>query len=143
MFSGTSTIDASTVQAYLETAYHVHVQPTFALHIGEQSTALALLHRTHGVDCSAYITAWNPYSEATDARTNAQLQLSLMKAIEGLCLAVVPGIGQHPSSHWPGEESLLVLGLDRPRATALGEQFRQNAIVWTGPDAVPDLVLLR
>ena len=143
MFSDTSIIDASTVQAYLETAYHVHAQPTFALHIGEHSAALALLHNTHGVDCSAFITAWNPYSEATDAQENAQHQQALVRSIQGMNLQALPGLGQHPSSQWPGEESFLLSGLDLPRARALGEQFGQNAIVWAGPDAVPNLVLLR
>jgi hypothetical protein len=28
-------------------------------------------------------------------------------------------------------------------AQALGREFRQNAIVWAGPDAIPRLILLR
>lgn len=143
LFSDTSIIDANTVQAYLETAYHVHARPPFALHIGQHSAALTLLHRTHGVDCSAFITAWNPYSKPTVAQENARLQQALVQSIQGMHLQALPGLGQHPSSQWPREESFLVLGLDLTRAKALGEQFGQNAIVWAGPDAVPNLVLLR
>ncbi len=35
------------------------------------------------------------------------------------------------------------LGLPLEEARALGNEFEQNAIVWSGPDAVPKLILLR
>ena len=143
MFSDATHIDASTVQAYLETDYTVHTQTPFALHIGELSTQLASLHRAHGVNCSAFITAWNPHSEVTDAQANAQHQQALLQHIHELSLQALPGVGQHPSNQWPGEESYLVLGLDLPHAKEIGNQFRQNAIVWAGADAVPALILLR
>jgi hypothetical protein len=52
-------------------------------------------------------------------------------------------MGQHPSNKWPGEEIFLVLGLYFEAAKALGERFGQNAIVWCGIDAVPQLIVLR
>ncbi|TAL78491.1 MAG: DUF3293 domain-containing protein [Burkholderiaceae bacterium] len=44
---------------------------------------------------------------------------------------------------WPGESSFLVLGLDAERAAALGNQYRQNAVLCCDERAVPRLVLLR
>jgi len=41
------------------------------------------------------------------------------------------------------ERSVFAYGMDKASACALGRQFRQDAIVWVGPDAVPQLVLLR
>jgi hypothetical protein len=35
------------------------------------------------------------------------------------------------------------LGISRQQAMDLGDRLEQNAIVWCGPDAVPELVLLR
>jgi hypothetical protein len=35
------------------------------------------------------------------------------------------------------------LGVTRRAAQALGRQFEQNAIVWAGAAAVPELILLR
>ena len=55
----------------------------------------------------------------------------------------IDGIGCDPSGCWPGEASCLVLGLSIDIARALGTEFEQNAIVWCGADAVPELVLLR
>ena len=143
MFSDATYIDANTVQAYLETEHTVQVQPPFALHIGELSTQLASLHLEHGVSCNAFITAWNPHSEFTDVQSNARHQQALLQQIQELSLQALTGIGQHPSNQWPGEESYLVLGLDLQYAKEIRNQFRQNAIVWAGADAVPARILLR
>jgi hypothetical protein len=35
------------------------------------------------------------------------------------------------------------LGLSLEAAKALGKKYDQNAVVWCGPDAIPELVLLR
>jgi len=41
------------------------------------------------------------------------------------------------------EPSLLVFGLPLETAGPLGKKLDQNAIVWCGGDAVPELILLR
>ncbi|WP_454719494.1 MULTISPECIES: DUF3293 domain-containing protein [Cupriavidus] len=147
MFHG-SRIDPALIQAYLETRYHVRGNAPLTLAIGVPSPALAALHAAAGVDCSAFVTAWNPYSRpqpdpAANARRNAARQQRLARELAGLGLAAIDGIGQHPSGGWPGEESLLVLGLALDAARALGARHGQNAIVWSGADAVPRLILLR
>jgi len=53
------------------------------------------------------------------------------------------GIGQHSSNGWIGEKSYLVFGLTLDDAKALGTRLEQNAIVWSGADAIPQLILLR
>ena len=53
------------------------------------------------------------------------------------------GMGEHPSGQWPGEPSFLILGLPLDAAKQLGARHEQNAIVWCGTDAVPQLILLR
>jgi hypothetical protein len=55
----------------------------------------------------------------------------------------IPGIGVHPTGEWRGEPSYLVPGLSREAAEELGRQFEQNALIWSGADAVPELLLLR
>lgn len=142
LFSSTA-IDRATVQAYLETEYLVIPPDIAVLRIGERNNALAGLHRRHGVEASAFITAWNPYSRATSDEINAQRQQAFAHELQRLGLAYLTGIGQHPSNQWPGEPSFLVLGASLDDAKALGTQHEQNAIVWSGSDAVPQLVLLR
>ena len=41
------------------------------------------------------------------------------------------------------EESFLVYGLTLEAAKALGTRLEQNAFIWSGEDAVPQLILLR
>ena len=53
------------------------------------------------------------------------------------------GLGEHPTNGWPGEASYLIFGLTLEAAKMLGMRLEQNAIVWTGADTVPQLVLLR
>jgi hypothetical protein len=49
----------------------------------------------------------------------------------------------HRSNHLSGEASYLIFGLTLEAAKALRTRLEQNAIVWTGADAVPQLILLR
>jgi hypothetical protein len=111
--------------------------------VGKASAELLAAHARQGVDCSAYLTAWNPFSRETDDATNAARQTDLVDALSRLGLDCMPGLGRHPSNDWPGEDSVLALGLGLDDAMALGMRFEQNALVWSGADAVPQLILLR
>jgi hypothetical protein len=142
-FVSASTISLDTIQAYRQTHYHVCVQPAFTLSIAQPSAELLGLHQAHHVQSSAFITAYNPYSQPTNIDDNQQRQQALLQQLHAAGYTVLPGIGQHPSNNWPSEESCLVLGLGREEASALGMQQEQNAIVWCGPDGIPELVLLR
>ena len=137
-----STIDATTLQAYRETDYRVRAEPPFALRIDAPCPALAAEHARRGVRCSAYVTACNPLGRPLEADANAALHAALVRVLHERGLPFLEGIGQHPSNGWPGETSCLVFGPSREAAAALGEELRQNALVWSGPDAVPRLVLL-
>ena len=138
-----TSIPADTVQAYRETEYRVCGEPAFVLRIGQPSHELLELHQTSQVQCSAFITAYNPYSQPLQASENEQRQVALIQQLLGAGYTALRGVGQHPSNEWPGEESCLVLGIDRGAAKALGDQYEQNAIVWCGPDVVPELLLLQ
>lgn len=142
MFSD-SDIPRDVIQAYLETHYHVHGNAPTSLKVGEANAALASLQETAGAACSAFITACNPFSEKADAALNVERQQALAHALRQRGLSFIDGIGQHPTNGWPGEASFLVLGLTLEDARTLGTQHGQNAIVWSGADAVPQLILLR
>ncbi len=142
LFSDTA-IDRDTVQAYLETEYRVSAPTAITLRIGQANAELAHLHRRHGVSASAFITAWNPFSRATSDEVNRERERALARELQHLGLTCFDGLGQHPSNQWPGEPSFLILGTALEDARALGIRHEQNAIVWCGSDAVPQLVLLR
>ena len=138
-----SVIDAGLIQAFRETHYQVHGAEPFTLRVDEPSTALAAAHKRFRTDCSAYITACNPFSEDVGAASNAQRHADLGLELARRSLAYVEGISQHPSNQWPGESSYLIFGLKLEAAKTLGRALKQNAIVWSYADAVPRLILLR
>ncbi|WP_310387910.1 DUF3293 domain-containing protein [Roseateles sp.] len=141
-----SIIGSGLVQAYRETEYRVHGDEAFTLKVGQASPALAAAHKRYGVDCSAYITAWNPLGEDHEIAVNTQRNAELAAELAQLSLASIEGIegiGQHPTSQQPGEASFLIFGMTLEEVQALGESWEQNAIVWTGANAVPQLIMLR
>lgn len=141
--SKATAIAESLVQAYVETDYVVHTQPAITLRVNEQSPQMMKLHKQHRVACSAFITAFNPYSQSCTPEVNVSRQQELISELKVRSLKLIEGVGQHPSNAWSGEPSLLVLGLSLEAAKILGRRFEQNALVWIGTDGVPELVLLR
>jgi hypothetical protein len=95
------------------------------------------------VDCSAFITAFNPWSKSLSEVENAGRHEGLLKVLRARSLRWIDGVGIHPSNQWPGEVSVLILGLSLAAAKVLSEDFEQNAFVWNGVDTRPQLVLLR
>ncbi len=138
-----SIIDVATVQAFRETEYRVHGDEPFTLKVGETCLALVDAHKRHRVDCSAYITAANPHSQTLDDHANAERHAALGREISQRSLASIEGTGLHQANQLPGEASHLIFGLTLEAAKTLGTRLEQNAIVWTGADAVPQLILLR
>lgn len=138
-----SAIDAATLRAYRETHYRVLGDTPVTLRIDQPSAALAALHQAHGVDCSAFITAANPFSQRCDDDANARRQQALAQELSALGWRTIEAAGEHPDNDWPAEPSFLVPGLPLAEARALGDKYQQNAVVWSGADAVPRLVLLR
>ncbi len=138
-----SIIHPDTIRAYEETHYCILGENPFTLMIGVAERLLADLHRAHRVECSAYVTAVNPFSRAIDAAKNADRQATLEDEIRRTGFDYVRGVGRHPSGTWPGEPSILILGMPMEDAKVLGVRHEQNAIVWCGSNAVPQLILLR
>ncbi len=138
-----SAIDPRTVQAYLETEYRVHGEMGFTLRVGPASADLLSAHKRQKAECSAFLTACNPFSEPFDPAANAARQAALAKELTRRSLFFLTGIGQHPSNEWPGEDSFLVFGLTLEAAKVLGSKFEQNGFVWNGADAIPQLIWLR
>jgi hypothetical protein len=138
-----SVIGSGLVQAYRETEYKVHGDEPFTLKVEQGSPALSAAHKRHGVDCTAFITAWNPLGVAQEEAVNIQRNAELSAELRKRNLASIEGIGQHPTSQRPGEASYLIFGLTLPKAKALGTRWAQNAVVWSGANAVPQLIMLR
>jgi len=131
------------IQAYRETEYRVLGGQPFTLRVGLVSADLLAAHKRHRVDCSAFLTACNPFSRRPGDSANANRQAALASELARRGLAFAAGIGKHPSNDWPGEDSFLVFGLNLEAARALGARFEQNGFIWSSADGVPQLILLR
>ena len=136
-------IHPATLRAYQQSEYRVFSAVPAILKVDEPSAQLVILHEAYQTDCSAFVTACNPLGELLPDAINAQHQASLAAELTRRGLVMIPGVGQHPTGAWPGEPSFWVPGLNRVAACDLGCDFRQNAIIWAGADAVPELILLR
>lgn len=128
------------LQAFKETDYILHSEPPFAMRIGQACPELMTLMAQHKAQSAAFITAWNPWSQALPDAENEARQNTLKAQLSQRGLPFVDGIGQHPSNNWPGEPSVLILGLDREAAKALAKAHEQHAFVWVGSDGVAELV---
>ena len=137
-----SSLDPALLQAYRETLYTVR-EPALTLRIGVACEPLRALHGRFGVECSAFVSACNPFSLRLDAAGNAARHRALLQALAAEGWRFLEGAGRHPSNGWPAEPSALVLGLPLEASRALGQRHAQNALVWCGADAVPALILLR
>ncbi len=140
----TTAIPDELVAAYSATEYRVisddHI---FVLRIGKRSDELARKFVLTGQDGATFITAENPFSQAASAEENAANQANLYRDLAATGAVIMEGAGQGKDPAWPAEASYLAIGIPREKACELGRKYRQNAIVWIGSDAVPELVLLR
>ena len=136
-------IPSDLIEAYRTTHFTVLEPRPLTLRVDHHSAELAELFKEMGVSSAGYLTAWNPYSAETSAADNEAAQLSLIRSLSLEGYPTLKALGVDPAGEWPGEESVFVPGLDLERAKSLGVEFGQNAIVWAGSDAVPQLVLLR
>lgn len=138
-----STIPLETIAAYRATHYRVIDQVPFALEIGRPNQLLRRLYKKYDLHSAAFLTAWNPFSRPTSEADNRTAQASLESALSQNSLPVIAGEGVDPTGEWPGEPSVLALGLALEAASNLGVRYLQNAIVWADQDANPQLILLR
>ena len=137
-------IAAEKVRAYRATDYRLgHTTQDIVLAPGLRSDRLAALFASKSVTCGAFLTAFNPLGTQKSDTANDLAHAQLATVLTGLGLKFIEGSGSEEGTHWPTEKSLFALGLSRERAISIGRQFDQDAIVWVGDSAVPELVLLR
>ena len=140
----TTRIHPDKVRAYLATDYRLgHTPQDIVLTIGQRSERLAALFAGKGLHCGAFITAYNPRGTVQADAANDKAHAQLAAKLAELGLQVIEGSGSEEGTDWPAEKSYFALGLALEPAKAIGIHFDQDAIVWVGPDAVPQLILLR
>ena len=140
----TTQIHPDKVRAFLATDYRLgHTAQDIVLTIGQRSERLAALFAAKGVNCGAFLTAYNPRGTLQPEAANHLAHAQLATQLEQLGHEVIEGSGSEEGTDWPAEKSYFALGLALEPAKAMGTHFDQDAIVWVGADAVPQLILLR
>lgn len=139
-----TSIPSDKIAAYRATHYRVGVgSESFTLFIDIRSDAVTRLYEKTGYSCGVFITAFNPFGQAQSVEANEVAQSRLEGDLRALDSHLVAGVGADPSGTWPEEESFFALGIDKNTARQLGQRFYQDAVIWIGPDAIPQLLLLR
>ena len=88
------------------------------------------------------MTAWNPRTEPTAPEVNRAAQARLEAELQAAGHRFLRGEGVDPTGSWPGEPSVLVLGISGADAQRLARAYGQNAIVVAGKDAVARAVMV-
>lgn len=146
-----SRVEAALIRAYRGARYCVSAAPgeggPFALQVDVPSARLLALLARHRVSEAAYLTACNPKSEQLTDAENRRRMARLDAELRASGCVVIPGRGEDAAAkakrRWPGEPSMLALGMNEAEASRLGKAFGQNAVLHTGRDGAPRLVLLR
>jgi uncharacterized protein len=125
------------IKAYEKALYAVQDGPV--LRIGEPSAALDTLLDVQAAATAAFVTAANPRGEQ---RSHAENEAAMRALRASLAWPYLPGEGSDPEGRWSPEPSVLVLGISRADAEALGRRLEQNAIVFVDKGAAPELVLM-
>ena len=135
-----SEVSDDLIDAYIATNFNVHTDPPFTLKIGDASRQIRNLLEEHKCRTAAYVTAWNPYGKALNDAENKERNKALKSSLSDK-YRVYEGLGTDPLGEWPGEESFLILGINRQNTMDLGTEFEQNAVVFI-EDGVPELIML-
>jgi hypothetical protein len=136
-------ISTAVIEAYKTACFRVLIEDGFILRLEEVNHQLVSLFDKNQVESATFITAYNPFSQPTTEHENIATQAEMQAEITSLNLSSYPGQGEDPTGQWPGEVSTLVMGMGLEEAMVLGVKYQQNAIIWIGRDAKPQLILLR
>lgn len=132
------------VQAYLAAEYRIgDALGDIILKIGQHSRGVAELFARNYMTSGAFLTAFNPHGTLQSDAANELAHKQLADRIYSLGLHAIEGVGSDEKGDWPAEKSYFALGLDLATAKVIGTHFDQDAIVWVGADATPQLIRLR
>lgn len=123
-------MDARLEDAYRATTYWVETPERWiALRVGEASEPLDRLLGPH--ESWALVTADNPRSVPLPPEENRKRRCALRAEVRWPSFPTVAVADPQPGAEpWPPELGLLLLGIGRKEALALGRRHEQNAILF-------------
>ena len=129
---------------YAATRYRAEVAGRWlVLHPGRHEPMADAALARYGARGAAFVTACNPLGRRAPRPVNRRALARLIAWLRGRGLAFAEGDGKGDDGAWPAEPSLLVFGLRRTMAAALGRRLRQNAVVFIRRGRPAELLALR
>ena len=130
------------IAAYEKALYVVFGVPELVLRIGEPNPDLDALLQAEGAASAAFVTAANRHGERRSAWDNQMATAALHQTQTDAGYVCYAGEGRDPRGRWEAEPSMLIVGISRADAEAVGRVFEQNAVVFVEKGGAPELVVL-
>lgn len=135
-------IDPRLIAAYERAIYAVFASPGVEFRVGEASDIVDAMMAMSHVSCAAFVSSANTRGVATPENERRLADYLLRSQLDGLKYRVFQGEGRDPEGKWNAEPSVLIMGIPRAEAEALGRRLEQNAIVFIEKGRAPELVVL-
>ena len=139
-------LDPALRSAYERAVYVVFASPGVEFRVGEPSDILDAMMAMSHVSCAAFVSSANTRGVATPENERRLADYLLRSQLDGLNetgkYRVFQGEGRDPEGKWNAEPSVLIMGIPRAEAEALGRRLEQNAIVFIEKGRAPELVVL-
>ena len=107
-----SKVPNETLAAYMATHFIVSTNPSITLLIGEHSSSLGSMLGSD-VAGAAFITAYNSKGVLLSGAENTERHKMLLADLALQGYEFIEGEGVDANGEWPGEISVLVLGINR------------------------------
>ena len=136
-----SEVSEDVINSYQQMNFQISSAEGFIVQIGQFSSMLRQLHKHHGCDTSAIITAWNRLGEPLLDDENHHKNEALKRLVTDRYV-IVTAVGVDTKGVRPAEPAFLILGISRYDAMQIGKSFEKNAIIFNEAD-IPELIILR
>jgi hypothetical protein len=139
-------LDPALRAAYERAVYVIYGSPPVEFRVGEPSDVLEAMLSMHHATSAAFVSSANTRGVATPENERRLADYLLRGQLDGLEASpkyrVFQGEGRDPDGAWTAEPSVLIMGIPRAEAEALGRRLEQNAIVWIEKGRAPELAVL-
>ncbi len=140
-------LDPALRAAYERAVYAIFASPGVEFRIGERSDVLDAMMTMNRVRCAAFVSSATNRGMASPENERRLADFLLSGQLDNLqhpaCrYRFYRGERRDPEGKWTAEPSVLIMGIPRDEAEALGRRLEQNAIVYIEKLKAPELVVL-
>jgi hypothetical protein len=129
-------------RAYESAVYAIFASPGVEFRIGKTSDVLDAMMAVNHVRSAAFVSSSTARGAASPENERRLADFLLRAQTAGMAYRIYQGEGRDPEGKWRAEPSVLIMGIPRGEAEALGRKLEQNAIVWIEKGKAPELVVL-